>query len=805
MKREYRFGTLFKVISVFIAGIFLWNQISWAADLYSAIDAFNEEQTKAYAPDWLVETQNTNENAVSTMQDIEAWNSNLQANEEDVQETLNPEEELNLQQKTSAETPIYMAAVAAEGEADPGETPNDFSITTVNGDVIHYANGAISRIEMADGTLIIVTEMDGEGNLLDAIIHYVDGATQVLVDGKTASIKKPDGTTLYYDSEERIDYITNSSGEVIEDYTYIIGADGNVTEIIVTNSDGEFHYDSNGKIFKAIKSDNTVINYSEGRIASIIKPDLSSSFYTYTENATEEGVNYVAILESSSDSDGVSVHYIYDENGNITDTEFTFSDGTEVSQVSLNPETGALWLADVLIGGSEQTSVENGELICNIKDPDINYDVNGYPIEIRFSDGVIFNMYISGILSERRVEYSDGRILFINYENSIINKITYTDINSIVSEINFDGGLTKEIVLKNRNISGMPGDLILVYDEQGEEVLRKVRLENGLNLTKIIASTKGSLYFLKYENYSIAYSIRNDSNNPLVSIFSSPLAETAEEINLAKSILASLTNVSDEFMEDVRTIDSILDLKLEILLQSENLEILNQQYNTIISQKTQAEGDLARIISEIQTLEENRALKQSEYQAELLSAQILLAELEDTYNTAVLETQAKLTDLNQAIALLNNAQTQYDANVPSLIQNQATAQANLDNLLARITELEALFDPELKAAYEQALIDLPILQNELDTKSQELATLDASIQSLTQQYNTIISQKTQAEGDLARIISEIQTLEENRALKQSEYHIMRFEMPKLNIMKICRFWKMTSSVFYNILVIWKVA
>ena len=41
-----RLRIVFKTISALLAGIFLWNQIAWAGDLYLTIDEFNEDVEK---------------------------------------------------------------------------------------------------------------------------------------------------------------------------------------------------------------------------------------------------------------------------------------------------------------------------------------------------------------------------------------------------------------------------------------------------------------------------------------------------------------------------------------------------------------------------------------------------------------------------------------------------------------------------------------------------------------------------------------------------------------------------------------
>jgi len=250
---------LFKTISATVAGIFLWNQICWAGDIYLTVDDFNDQQVAEFAPDYFVTQDVIQQNVVDQEQLI---NDMLMAQTaESAAGEVTPEEELNLQ------GPMDLVAQGESSDAG-GAT---FSVRTVDGDIIYYVDGRIDSILKNDGTLFEDVILDNEENLLSAIVTHNDGSVAIIENSLISSYTVPDGTVYFY-QEGVLSYVMDLAGGRT-DYTFQYNAAGDIIGAITENTSGTAYYNENNNLVKVEKPDGTTVEYENGYITYIIRPD----------------------------------------------------------------------------------------------------------------------------------------------------------------------------------------------------------------------------------------------------------------------------------------------------------------------------------------------------------------------------------------------------------------------------------------------------------------------------------------------------------------------------------------------------
>ncbi len=79
-----------------------------------------------------------------------------------------------------------------------GDTPNTFSLTTENGDILKYVGNALSQVQRPnDGPLLTNVHLNN-GVIDDATLNFLDGSIQKFADGKINEYTTPDGTKVEY-------------------------------------------------------------------------------------------------------------------------------------------------------------------------------------------------------------------------------------------------------------------------------------------------------------------------------------------------------------------------------------------------------------------------------------------------------------------------------------------------------------------------------------------------------------------------------------------------------------------------------
>lgn len=300
---------IFKFVAVFVSVVFLWDQVVWASELAeSTIERLNNQQTQLFAPSYLQSREETQSALVSQMQATEdAMNtqslvisSNIEAPQEETADLKGP--------AGGSLAPGAQVALASGEDPLAGSGP-DISVTTQAGDVIHYVNGVIDRVEQADGTILRNIVVDEADNLLRADIVYTDGTTQVVEGGRLVRALRPDGTVINYDSDGRIVLVAYAAGTTVT-YTYVEDVSGNVIETVLTNSNGTVsRYDANGKLSKVTKPDGTVIEYSSGILSKITRPDGKVFVFGQTTATVDDRTETTVTLKTYIDETGNSYSY----------------------------------------------------------------------------------------------------------------------------------------------------------------------------------------------------------------------------------------------------------------------------------------------------------------------------------------------------------------------------------------------------------------------------------------------------------------------------------------------------------------
>ena len=354
MKYKSKFGKAFRIVSAIVAGIFLWNQIAWAGDLYK-IDNFNKEQAQQFAPDYIVKQQAINEGRVEAQQAIDDF-LGAQLLSDNAISITEKEEPVNLKGPRGSGG----EAAGLPSESGIPETRNltvdgtsndaEFSLTTQNGDVIYYQGNAIVKVVTHDGTIFTSIDLYDDNELRNADVEYADGTAALIREGLIDTVTLPDGTIFRYDSDERIEsvdysdgtkayYEYNSNNKTIltdslnsEERTYVAIYDAeNRLEKVEFTETGKIVEYQNGMLYKVTDTDGKVYTYNNAPGVN----GISEAEYVVTLAEIEElGIKYkiennnISYIELSN---GVFLkEFNLDDNGHILDGKIEYDDGSHL-------------------------------------------------------------------------------------------------------------------------------------------------------------------------------------------------------------------------------------------------------------------------------------------------------------------------------------------------------------------------------------------------------------------------------------------------------------------------------------------
>ena len=317
MQPRGKMAILFKTISATVAGIFLWQQVVWSSDLLDTVlQKQSQQQTQTFAPSYLQTQQSVTQSVVDQKQAVEdAINMQTAVNTQPP-----PAETLDLKgPRGGGGGQTANATMKAATTGSPTQNGSVLSVTTQAGDVINYKDGQIDSIQKSDGTLLKNITLDENNNLLGAEIIHTDGTRQIVANGKTSQIIRPDGTTYNYNDEELVSSILYPDGSTAT-CSYVKDGQGNIIETILTDSEKTSHYNSNNQLTKVEFSNGKTIEYDNGVLSKAIDTDGTTYLYETTQ-ITEAGVTeYVAKLKTIISTSGVKYHI---DDNNISDIELS--------------------------------------------------------------------------------------------------------------------------------------------------------------------------------------------------------------------------------------------------------------------------------------------------------------------------------------------------------------------------------------------------------------------------------------------------------------------------------------------------
>ena len=186
----------------------------------------------------------------------------------------------------------------------------NFSLTTQNGDILHYIGSRLEEVERQDGSTLTDIELDDAGNILNAQLVLSDGGVQIFQNGVIVAFDLPDGSRVEYEAG-RIKKVTSLSG-VETSYSYIEDGAGNISEIILENSTQKAFYDPTGMIKESIsKADDSVTVFTDGIIEGITLSDGAKILFTRVTEGDSIKVSFSHLVDTEG-----NLHYY--EEGSLT-------------------------------------------------------------------------------------------------------------------------------------------------------------------------------------------------------------------------------------------------------------------------------------------------------------------------------------------------------------------------------------------------------------------------------------------------------------------------------------------------------
>ncbi|MDP3790663.1 MAG: LamG-like jellyroll fold domain-containing protein [Candidatus Omnitrophota bacterium] len=398
----------FKIISATLAGIFLFEQIAWAGDLINtALEQQYQEQSQTFAPEYLQNQQSIAESLVSQQQASEDYMA-TQTLLQDTSSTTTQEEEpiIDLQGPQGGGEPapsVSTTSTTTDTQTPVQDNSAVISVTTVDGDKVSYKDSVIDCIERPDGTTLRNIVLDGSNNLTSADIYHPDGTIQIVNNGTTLKIIKPDGVTYNYNSEELIESAVYTDGRVVN-YSYLKDGLGDVVETTLTDPEKTSRYDPNNRLKKVEFNTGKTIGYDGGILSWVT--DVDGKTYVYKKETTniDGNITYAVSLENIIGQDGSIYYYVpfitgdFNLDGAIDDTD-----------------------VDILsagYGGSDKTYSEgDANYDGRVDDTDVDiFSANYGQGQFRANGGNIF--YASDFDLDGAVGDSDVDILLVNYGSS---------------------------------------------------------------------------------------------------------------------------------------------------------------------------------------------------------------------------------------------------------------------------------------------------------------------------------------------------------------------------------------------------
>ncbi len=466
-------SSYFKVISGLVAGIFFFEQVSWAGDLIDfTLEKQYVEQSQTFAPQYLKGSHEANSNLVAQKDAIEAFIRTQNAKSSAAPEAQVTGDELRIVgPKLSYGVRADGSVVLVDGSTQSNEG-SIVSVTTESGDVIYYRDGSIYYIERPDGTVIQNVVLGGNNELLDADIIYPDGVILFVRGGKMGGVIDTDGTMITYDDKERVSTAVYTDGRTLT-YTYIEDALGNVTETIITDGLRTAYYDGQGRLKKMIRADGTVIEYEEGILRKITDPDTTVYLFDKVQGVAEDGTTKYTVNLSRYAAKTEIAELVYGQDFKLR--KATKSDGS-----IFNMEDGLL---ESVVGSDGVISDYTYDISSDNSLKALSVDRDGIKrIYDRFG-----NLRTLALNDATKIVYENGVVReIVKPDGTRVKNLTFRENGELDSALIAypDGSLATYSDSKLLNIIGKMGESIDYQDGK----IRKIVLADG------------TAYYWSYEN-----------------------------------------------------------------------------------------------------------------------------------------------------------------------------------------------------------------------------------------------------------------------------------------------------------------
>ena len=342
---------IFKVISATMAGIFLFQQIAWAADIMEMIDP-TATNTSSVSPAELIQSQSDIESIIEIANDVEksAVPVSLPVTVHNVEydrfET-NPNGwtyyYLNnvVQERTYSDTQAYVYEYNTDGRVSELDHYKAGDILYYTADYHYDASGIYTGRTITYPSDGRIDERDANENLIqrtraDGVVLYYDAASGLLTKRVVAS-------GYYYLYKE---YYPNNKVKILEYYTssgalyytadYHYDASGIYTGRTIT-------YPSDGRIDERDANEKLIQRtYIDGRIELYDENDVN--LYAFTINYLANGyglgnnalgqyvsfkkVNDVDVFQTLANSDGTFTYWTFNVDGSVSGFVKTLGDGS---------------------------------------------------------------------------------------------------------------------------------------------------------------------------------------------------------------------------------------------------------------------------------------------------------------------------------------------------------------------------------------------------------------------------------------------------------------------------------------------
>ncbi len=332
---------------------------------------------------------------------------------------------------------------------------NKFSLTTQNGDILHYVGNVLKGVDRPDGTRLNNIVLDANGAIVAADLRLSDGSLQIFGNGAVIGQQAPDGRQVLYENGRIQKVIAKDGTETL--YSYTFDPQGNVVETVLESASFRSVYDVSGKLVRTVnKTDLSESRFSDGVLDSVLSQDGTKLLFT--QEAAPEGllVRFGSLLDPAGNKhkygNGHLVEIVLSSGWSLKDTVVS-ADGASLLAYKVYDETNVLVSAE-------------GEVTHAALAPPVIYAWAPVQSKIPFESA----LYAGGIL--REAVNNEGYTLRFNAEGLLAEAL---DPQGVLTQFAFTESslenLTSSRVVKN--------GLASTYDVQGR--LSSVAL-NGLTI-----------------------------------------------------------------------------------------------------------------------------------------------------------------------------------------------------------------------------------------------------------------------------------------------------------------------------------